>query len=145
VNGLLFITIHGAASGELITFKALENTTGQEFKITESVNFEEILIGNPNQPYKLTISGLTGTGVENTSFSIYPNPVNTILYIGGDLSKIKGIQVLKITGETIIKTDTFVKGNGLDVSYLPAGTYLIAIRTEAGIHYYKFIKSISTK
>jgi hypothetical protein len=141
VEDLLFITIHGDEAGTPITFKAIKSNSSKKFKVIESVTFEETVLGNLNQPYSLTISEDTHLDIVDASFSIYPNPANKYLYIGGNVSKIKRIQILNITGEVLLNTDTFVKENALDVSGLYMGTYLIAIQTETDIYYHKFIKS----
>lgn len=143
VNGNLFITVHGNLSGENISFKAFENATGEILDIAQKVEFDEKLLGSVKQPYPLVISQLTGDSPVDTGFIIYPNPVRSTLHISGNLPDVKNVKVLSSSGNPVLSTENFLKDSGLDVSALPDGVYLLALTTDQGIVYRKFIKSTS--
>lgn len=74
--------------------------------------------------------------VNNQSVSLYPNPTSDILNLKTD-SKINNVSVVDMTGRRVnVKLDV----NKVNVSGLPAGTYLINIETKEGISTEKFIK-----
>lgn len=140
VGGKLFITVHGKDTGETISFKAMENASGKEFDIKETLLFKDDLIGSIARPYLLTLTGYTGIDAADFVLTIYPNPVKNILYLAGNLPEIKNLKVLSVNGNVMIVADHFMKEAGLDVSALPEGIYILAITTEKNIIYRKFIK-----
>ncbi len=80
--------------------------------------------------------GVADTATKATKSSISPNPTSDILNIKTD-SKINNISVSDMTGSKVnVKLDV----NKVDVSGLPAGTYLINVETKDGISTEKFIK-----
>jgi len=141
VNGYLYITIHGANKGEPITFKAIENQTQKEDQIKESVSFDEIILGTLRQPYPLNLlKAPEGEGAASKEgFVIYPNPVSNRLYINGDISKIKKLQITDAVGKTVMKINDLTN-NTLDVSHLSRGTYTVSLYTGMGIFNYKLLK-----
>ena len=71
------------------------------------------------------------------SIKLYPNPVFNTLYIeDGNADIISEIKIYSIQGNLIINA----KGNQIDVSSLPRGTYLIKITNETSKVVKKFIK-----
>ena len=85
-----------------------------------------------------------GSGIEegnNSSISIYPNPVANLLFINTTTDvQIETFSFYDITGQLIqINTDNWIEG--IDVSTLQGGTYFIEIRLDNGVIFTeKFIK-----
>lgn len=141
VNGRIFISIHGDVNDEKITFKAIENATGNVCEVSETLSFSNEA-GSYNSPYILHVTGTTGlsdVSVAN-NFNIYPNPVRNNLFINGDTDIIKGLRILSVSGALIKVFDSYHKESGLNVSELIDGNYILGIATDKGIVYKRFIK-----
>ena len=79
-------------------------------------------------------------------FMIYPNPVQSKLYvrINAETNKSIQINISDVTGKQVFKEKITANGNlathAINISRLPAGTYLLTIVTENGISTSWFIK-----
>ena len=76
------------------------------------------------------------TAESKKDFSIYPNPTSDYLYISNSRYPIQNVQIYDLSGKQI-PTNSISK---IDVSHLPSGVYLLAIKTQEGISHFKFIK-----
>lgn len=78
--------------------------------------------------------GLSESGDE--SVSVYPNPVNDLLFIDAGINAdLRKIEVTDITGRTIISTDLLNNSSGkisVPVNSLTNGTYLVRITNGSG-------------
>jgi len=88
-------------------------------------------------------AGDTGQGVgiskiENLSVSVYPNPVQDLLYFD-DINQFNEVLITDISGKEVYKTKS-VKNHSLDVSSLKTGVYFLKISTEEALFVSKFIK-----
>lgn len=138
IDGKLFITIHGNPN-DAISFVAFENATGLERSIKETVSMEEHPIGTVAAPFKLSMNGDSGVdNIYSSNLNIYPNPVRDVMYLDGDLSEIKLIKIIDISGAILISTDVFEEG--VNVTGIPDGIYIAALITSNGTIYRKFIK-----
>ncbi len=138
IDGRLFFTIHGNPN-DGINFKAIENATGNEREIMESLTLGDHPVGTYTKPYRLSLDKSSGLDKINIyEYNIYPNPVRNIMFIDGDLINVTGIKVINISGVTLISTDSF--DHGVNVSTIPDGVYVAAILTNHGVIYRKFIK-----
>lgn len=139
-NDLLYITIHGNY-GDKINFVAKENSTNEDWEIVETNELSEIHLGNTSEPFKLNIYSET-TSIDldeiSNSFNIYPNPVRDTLYISGETDDILGIKIISTDGHILISQNEYV--GGIDVTSLENNVYIIAISTQNGVIYKKFIK-----
>ncbi|MBE0641166.1 MAG: T9SS type A sorting domain-containing protein, partial [Bacteroidales bacterium] len=86
---------------------------------------------------KLSFPGLMLTEQETSSLSIWPNPVNELLHISLSLETAgqTSLQLLDVTGRLIkvIQNGNLESGNHswqLNVSELPAGTYILTSQTQ---------------
>lgn len=124
-----------AASGEYrIRIFARENE-GQEWQLLEgaTVNYLPLTIENG----KLGIEELKN---EANEIVIYPNPVKNILYIKSDSEQqIKSISIFDFSGKEVLQGNIY-PSNGVNVSSLISGAYIIKIQTSKEIMKYKFIK-----
>ncbi|MCY0968258.1 T9SS-dependent choice-of-anchor J family protein [Chryseobacterium wangxinyae] len=82
------------------------------------------------------VLGIKEIDMNNVKFTLHPNPTSEVLNIKLN-SKINSVSVVDMTGR---KVDVKIDGNQVDVSSLPAGTYLINVETKDGISTEKFIK-----
>lgn len=140
VGDKLFITIHGN-SEDVISFKAIENATGEEYVISEITRMAEKM-GTMQSPYLLHIEKTTdinGTAAKE-DYNIYPNPVRTTLYINGDTNNIIGLKVIAVSGAVLDSVNSYNAESGFNVSRLAAGNYILGIITKNGIVYKRFIK-----
>ncbi|MDO5526337.1 MAG: T9SS type A sorting domain-containing protein [Prevotella sp.] len=139
VEGSLFITVHGQ-QGDNISFKAIDNISGEIRDAKESITFDENPLGSISIPYSLNLDISSGINdiLVGYGLRISPNPVKDILYIEGNLSDVKSVKVIATSGLTLISTDTFE--NGISVTSLSDGVYVAAIATTHGIVYKKFLK-----
>ena len=88
-----------------------------------------------------TISPSLGTYDFNSDrFSVYPNPVDNVLKISntGNLSK-ASFRISNVSGQTVQKSNSRNK-EGIDVSSLKTGIYLLSVDTDKGGKQIKFIK-----
>ncbi|MDD3738966.1 MAG: leucine-rich repeat domain-containing protein [Lentimicrobiaceae bacterium] len=83
----------------------------------------------------------TSTSLEDISqTTIYPNPVNDILYINTD-SRITSIEIYDIYGRLVLnKTQLAATKSNVDVSFLTNGVYVLRLGTTKGTTELKFIK-----
>ncbi|MBO4719408.1 MAG: T9SS type A sorting domain-containing protein [Prevotella sp.] len=142
VDNKLFMTIHGTVDkSETINFKAYENATGQEYNISESIAFNGQQEGNFISPIALHISGATGISEISDKFTIYPRPLHSRLYVNGETTNIKSILVLSTDGSVNISQMGYYE-DGIDVSILLPGVYVVAITLDNGkVYYEKVIKA----
>ena len=128
------MTIYGDVNTSTkLTFKAIDNSNQQEYDIVETAKFANTILGSVSSPYKLTISGATGiNGVEDKgAYNVYPNPVKNTLYVNGDLERLNAVYVIANNGMVVAKTDNYSE-NGLNVSSLIDGTYIVVLKTSSG-------------
>ena len=133
VDGLLFITIHGTLSDDKqITFKAVENITGNEYTIDEKVKFNGQHVGTSATPFVLNAKGDV-TAIENidANYTVYPRPLRHKLYINGPTENIKTVNILSTNGQTVLSTNGY-NVEGIDVSHLAPAVYVVAITIENG-------------
>ena len=138
VDGLLFITVHGQLSSEQqITFKAVNNITGDEYTISETIDFNGQNYGTINQPFILNAKGgATGIETVETKFNIYPKPLRNMMYINGPVETIKTVHILSTNGQKMISTSE-LNGDGIDVTSLATGVYVVVVTKKDGSVYYE--------
>lgn len=140
VDGHIYMTVHGTvANNETVTFKAYENATAKECSIKETLILDGMHTGTPTSPYLLYVSSTIG--IKNTStisLNIYPNPVRYTMYINGDTECIKDILILTTNGKTVLYTQGYQE-EGVDVSSIASGVYIVALHTDKGYQYKKII------
>ncbi len=140
VDGRLFLTVFGNKD-DAVKFKAVENVTGKEYSIKQTIAFDEQPMGTLAIPYKLELgesSGLNDVNTDAVALNIYPNPVRDRIFIEGDITDVTGLKVITVSGVTLISSDTLQYG--VDVTSIPDGTYVAAILTTNGVFYRKFVK-----
>lgn len=134
VGDKLYMTIYGDVNtSSQLTFKAIENSSQQEYDIVETATFANSMLGSVSSPYKLTISGTTGINglADKGEYNVYPSPVRSTLYVNGDLEHLSAVYVIANNGVIVAKTDNYNE-NGLNVSSLMEGSYIVVLKTSSG-------------
>jgi hypothetical protein len=123
---------------ELLYFNFYEEEIIYSFYI-EAVNDDMVLtISRPNGNqaiYRAPILGIND--IETFSFTVYPNPVNDVLYIDSTI-EIKAITVYDILGRVLLFQEN--NSNSIDVSSLKSNLLLVEINTDIGTLMKKIIK-----
>ena len=143
VDGKLFLTVHGSISDDkTIRLKAYEQVTGKEFDIDETISFKGQHLGTFIKPMALHVSDATSIdGLNSTAYTVYPRPLRNTMYIKGEVDNIKNVLILSSDGTSRISEESY-SDDGIDVSRLPSGVYVVAIITQQGkVHYEKVFKA----
>ncbi len=86
-----------------------------------------------------TCLGLTPFLVLNSVFSIYPNPVGSVLTVRSEI-KNSSVKIYNTLGKLVYKSDLFESEIKLNVNDLPAGIYFIECGSGNNISVKKFVK-----
>jgi len=78
---------------------------------------------------------------QETTISIYPNPVNNFIIINGLKSNTEQIKLTDLQGKTIYQNTKIPKEGILDLSNLKSGIYILTIQTEQCIFSEKIVKN----
>ena len=143
VGDILFLTIHGTLpTDHKVTFKAFENVTGNEYTIEETIRFNGQQEGCCSSPFALHANKTTGIEYLTTEgYTIYPKPLRSRLYVNGNTDNIKSIKILSSNGVVNISQNGY-SDNGVDVSALLSGVYVVAIvSTDGEVYYEKVVKA----
>ncbi|MEL6660983.1 MAG: T9SS type A sorting domain-containing protein, partial [Bacteroidota bacterium] len=96
-------------------------------------------VANQTASFNLEVTNQTTTSVQdirNTEFNVYPNPTNGWVQLDGFTAD--RIEVLDQLGRTV-RTQTQA-GNGVDLSGLPAGVYVLRMQAEEQVISAKVVK-----
>ncbi len=86
--------------------------------------------------------GITTGSVESgaTNLSVYPNPTSGILYFELGNNKIQRVSISDLTGKIVVEAIVPSKNQGIDLSRLEKGTYIILFEKEKGSITKKIVK-----
>lgn len=143
VGDVLFLTVHGTiATDRTVTFKAWENATGNELPVNETIKFKGQQEGSYQSPMALHANGTTDIAqASSVGYTVYPKPLRSRLYINGDTEHIKAVKVLSSDGAVNLAQNGYSE-QGMDVSGLQSGVYVVAIvSTDGKVYYEKVIKA----
>ena len=109
---------------------------------------EYYLVAAAKEAFTVNVQ-LTALGGDNTdnieeltsSFSVYPNPVENMLFIEAD-TNVEEVSVYNVNGQQTIAISQQLSANSctIDVENLTSGVYFIKVRTENGESVQRFIK-----
>lgn len=120
IDGKCFITIHGN-KGDNISFRLHDNIGGETRDINEQLMFAN-MAGSMKRPVGMTVGGATAIAPSATDRS-------GIAVAGGQLS----IQGIDVASTTIVNmSGAVVLRNQTDISSLPAGVYVVKVKTKSG-------------
>jgi len=141
VGDLCFITLYGQESEETMHFEVLEKSTGKTMAIKETAAFGLNLIGSLLEPMRMSIGDvITNQGIIAKDFVLYPNPVKDRLYLSSRQPVVSDVRIYQPDGRLLFLYNGDAYQNGVDVSNLPDGIYIITLSTSNGIYYQRFIK-----
>lgn len=98
------------------------------------------ITANNNPYYFSEICTLSKRGFKENEVSIYPNPVNNIVFISNNLAKLTNVEVYNSIEQLVFKTKEFVN-NAIDISSLDSSLYLMKIETKNGHVVKKIVKN----
>ncbi|MFZ1593354.1 MAG: T9SS type A sorting domain-containing protein, partial [Chitinophagales bacterium] len=84
---------------------------------------EEVLNGIDDDCDQIADEGLSITDIVKYTISIFPNPVNNILFIQSDVTH--QITIVNQLGETILFNNLFIGLNTISVENFPSGVYWV--------------------
>lgn len=146
VDGKIFLTVYGSETGEVLTFRAFNNESGELMAVHETTAFGDALVGSLDKPFEWHISGQwTSLANRDMDVRIYPNPVKACLKLEGVDLKVSEVRILSMDGKLLYMSNAYVREQGIDVSTLLDGTYLLTLITDVGTLHRKFIKMGGTK
>ena len=128
-NGVFYLTVHGDLDNEVLSFKLYEPYIGYvELTAQNYLEFMDSFAPSASQPVQLTgdisgISELQGLG----SIRAYPVPVTDRLYIDG-LADVDRLVIHAVSGMQMMKISDTDITNGIDVSQLASGMYVISVQ-----------------
>jgi hypothetical protein len=73
-----------------------------------------------------------------SGLSVYPNPTQGMLYLNGDISNIRRIQLYDIAGQKVM--DLQEELAMIDIRFLKASIYFLDIKTSAGSQVIRIVK-----
>ncbi|WLD23477.1 S8/S53 family peptidase [Flavobacterium dauae] len=129
-----------------------QNAVAGNYKV--EITYKGTLSGG-NQNFSIIISGAGGqmpstegsvsvASVALESLSVYPNPVNDVLTIQGDLNNLNNgtIDIFDVTGKNVLKSKIVdSQSMNINVSNLKQGMYILTITKDGAKQNYKFIKN----
>ncbi|MEI2674728.1 MAG: MopE-related protein [Chitinophagaceae bacterium] len=83
----------------------------------------ELLNGFDDDCDQIADEGLSITDIVKNTISIFPNPVNNILFIQSDVTH--QITIVNQLGETILSNNLFIGLNTISVENFPSGVYWV--------------------
>jgi hypothetical protein len=141
VDGRIFLTVYGNEPGEVISFRAYDPESENLMSVAETALFGDALLGSLDKPFESRITGLLTSLSEGGLYvDVYPNPVQSSLYLDLNRMKVNEIRITAMDGKLLYLAGTYVREKGIDVSGLMDGTYLITLKTDGGTLHRKFIK-----
>ena len=129
---MFFLTIHGDEV-EAMTFKCYDLTTGEEFELSNRINYSnDAHLGSVKDPYTLTRGTL---GLEEvSSFNIYPNPTTTDREINLTATCDK-VEVFNALG---VKVAEYQNVDTLD-AFETAGIYVIRVTNNGNVKHCRLV------
>ena len=112
------------------------------FRIKSPNNKIETLVSNNSICKEFEILSLEEKLVNtNSDYTISPNPFTDVVTLNNDNpERITNVTIYNMNGSNIF-TNTKIKDNKLDLTFLDRGVYLIKIGTETNVYSKKIIKN----
>jgi hypothetical protein len=103
-----------------------------------------VQLGDSLKYYYHTLTGISTVEGENKSIIVFPDPVSDVLSVSGSASEITNVEILNAAGQCVYtkyfsKNECF-SNQGINVSELNAGVYLVNIFNGKDIYRKKFVK-----
>ncbi len=94
-----------------------------------------------NLEYAEPYVGITGYGERASDLKLWPNPANGIIHVEGGRSPMDYITVSDLTGRMLLRRNVGASSATIDVSRLPAGTYILEVVGGGDVRTEKFVKT----
>ncbi len=94
-----------------------------------------------NPEFATPYVGIADRGETLSNLKLWPNPANNILYVESDNIPIDYITIMDLNGKTLVKKAVGDISFTVDVTRLPAGTYLLETVREGEVSVEKFVKT----
>ncbi len=157
----VFLTINAMANDY--------DVDGEPFQITEiitqptygiatvgavQISYEATTVDVPADTFSYMITDIWGdssiatvyldfiTGVEEInlfSTSIYPNPANNVVNISAENGTIENIQIIDLSGRTVIVTNSSTMNEIINVSELNTGVYFVKVSINGNVETHRLI------
>jgi len=137
VEGRHFLTVHGN-EGDRFQFHVRDIASGQVYTVERFFEVANTLAGTYAEPLALDI---TTSGLRLTSASalrVLPNPTHGIVHVAGDTGTATALRIYSMSGRLCYETTDI--DAAIDLTHLPAGTYIVTIDTAAGTVRTKLVK-----
>lgn len=76
--------------------------------------------------------------LDDNHFQIYPNPVHDLLSLQSNYLNFDSIEIIDLAGTTVLKAK--ILSQGIDISSLNNGTYLVRLSSESKVYNTKIVK-----
>ena len=122
------------------SYDNLHRLTQASYSNGVGIQYSYDALGNRTQETKTsTLSVEEVTTAKN--FKLYPNPFKDELFLSSENQIIEELSIFDISGK-LVKTISNIntKSYRLEAGYLPAGNYIVSVKTEQGLESYKVIK-----
>ncbi|MBQ7042576.1 MAG: T9SS type A sorting domain-containing protein [Muribaculaceae bacterium] len=137
----IFLTIHGDSIDKQISFQIYDSQSGAYYNAINTLDFNSSFVGSLESPVVLQYN--ESSNIKNINYqstiAIFPNPVKERLFITSSSNSISA-QVTDMNGNMIINTENILVNEGIDVSNLNDGTYIITIVDNEQKVSQKFVK-----
>jgi hypothetical protein len=135
---------NASGNGQIATlnFRMKAGTMGKNVSFT--IDNQQVINKDaqpiPIVPTPTSTSVLSGTSEPDWArqIEVFPNPTTGNVHIEGQNLAIKSVEVLDISGKSLLKLDNI--GNGIPLSIEHAGTYFLKIKTEKGVLMRKLVR-----
>ena len=88
------------------------------------------------QTFMLTSSGVFD--VDGNSFSIYPNPSTSLLYV--ESNEMGSVEMYDLKGQLVYNSPLYSGKSSIDLSAFTQGTYLLRVKTNTTVFHKKILK-----
>ena len=133
-GGMLMMSVYGNA-GDRIMLQVTDRD-GNSVLANETLNFSESVLGNVDAPHTICVGNATAIGTTYTG-DIRLSVVGGRLFIHGvATNEISSVELFDINGKKMMH-ETHVNDNGIDISSLGGGVYVVAICNNGNYTYHK--------
>ena len=135
-------------NADVITFTGCKNTTSTTYPMPGLVNWQIQAGSGCGRAVALATynpDGPKDTGIEevkNSICEVYPNPVKDLLSVRLNEEGNAHVSIMSTTGKMLFEQNTDCKSlaNGINVSQLGKGIYLLRLLTANGVYVKEFVK-----
>lgn len=137
-SSIQYLLVHGE-QGDDIKFIGFDQTSNNEILSSTSATFNGDILGTLGTPFEVSFGDFTRLGNASTAaIGIYPNPAVERFYVSVEGDGAAHVTVYSESGAVVADTDDIA--DGVDVSQLPSGAYIVTVKTADGTCSHKLLK-----